>query len=378
MAYLSNKSVNYLNIHGALLGLLEQAFGLFAPIYLYVKGFSLIEVFLLLALFNAARIPLRLLSFPVVGRFGLKFALMFGTAGFAFTFPILTMVKGYDLWLLLYVILFGTFSAMYWHCFHTFYTLAGDLENRGKQISVAMGMTAAVSAISPLLSAFFITDKGYETFFLLPIPLLCVMLFLLSKIDDIPVKHSAWSEGKKLIFNLGARIHVAEATAVFSMNIGWILLIYLYFDEVISLGGVVTIGIIFQIIYQLWIGKMVDNDKGHLVSDIAGALRILQVIVKSFIPISPSGIITGEISQSIASVHHNISQPTAMYNAGKNTSHTFWYWLFAETAFDIGTIIGCSAIALLLYLGTPLQYTILVAIPGVLYVWYLTRTYYKG
>ena len=66
MGYLTNHSINYLNLHTALLRLLEQAFGIFVPIFLYSQGFSLPEVFGLLALFCVVRMPLRFLSFPLV------------------------------------------------------------------------------------------------------------------------------------------------------------------------------------------------------------------------------------------------------------------------------------------------------------------------
>jgi hypothetical protein len=178
------------------------------------------------------------------------------------------------------------------------------------------------------------------------------------------------------MFTLGAKIHIAEASAVFPLSIGWLLVVYIYLGKMVTLGGILTFGILIQILYQLWIGKVIDRRRGHLVANIAGGLRAAQAIIKAFLPLSFSRIVGLETLNGATSVHHSLSISTAMYNAGKNSDDTFWYWFFAESAFDCGTIIGSGGVALLLLCGVPLQLTILLALPGVLTVWWLTYHYF--
>lgn len=378
MGYLSNRTINCLNMHAALLGLLEQAFGTFMPIYFYTRGFPLPEVFGLLALIIAARLPLRLFSFPIVHTVGLKTALMIGTTGYCLSFPLLSMVKTYDHWLWIYVGVFGLFNALYWHCFHTFYSMAGEQEHRGKHLSVALSLSMAIGALAPLLSAMFIARTGFEKFFLFPIPLLLMMLYVLSRCENIPAARTSWSEGKKLMFNLGARIHIAEASAYFPLNIAWLFVVYFYLEKMVALGGILTFGILIQILYQLWVGKMIDRQRGHFVAHAAGSMRAIQVLIKTFMPLSLPRVIGIEAWSGAADVHHRLAQPTMMYNAGKHSGDPFWYWLFAESAFDIGSVIGAGSVALLLLQGVPLQRTVLLAFPGVLIVWWLTNRYFHN
>ena len=377
MGFFTNHTINYLNLQSALLGLLEQVFGLFLPLYLYTQGFSLPEVFCLLAVFNVARLPLRLLSFPIVHRVGLKPALMIGTAGFCLSFPILGMVKGYDVWLLAYILIFGMFNALYWHCYHTFYSLAGEHEHRGKHLSIALGLGTAVSALAPLLGAIFIAQASFQKFFLLPVPLMFAMLFVLSRCKNIPVHRSSWKDGKKLIFNLGARIHLAEATVVFPMNIGWLFVLYFYAQNRMEVfGGIVTFGMVIQILYQLWLGRIIDGGAGREIAHVAGAMRLLQALGKSFLPLSLPRVLALEALTGATNVHHGLALTTTLYNTGKSSSDAFGYWLFAETAFDLGTILGAGTVALLLWWGVPLRLTILVAVPGITAVWWLTHRYF--
>ncbi len=372
MGYLSNRTINYLNLLGALLSLLEQGWSLFGPLYLYSRGFSVAEVFMLMAVLIGSRIPLRLLTFPIVHKFGLRAALMLGTAGYACTFPILAMVKGYDYWLLAYVLMFGIFCAMYWHCYHTFYSLAGEHEHRGKQLSVAQAMSVTFSAVVPLLSAFFITSNGYEKYFWMSLPVLMAMIYVISRCENIPTIPIKWKDGKKLMFNLGAKIHIAEASATFPVNIGWIFVTYFYVKKLVIFGVVLTFGILVQIIYQLWIGKAIDRGRGHFVANAAGFLRALQVLGKALLPLSYFSLFSLEALTGATNVHHALAQPTVMYNTGKKSADPFWYWFFAETAYDLGTILGSGGAALCLFYGLPVRLVILLALPGVFAVWRLT------
>jgi hypothetical protein len=380
MSYLGNSTINCLNIQGALMGLLEQASVLFAPIYFYTQGFSLPEVFVLLAVMNAVRLPLRLLSFPIVRRVGLRAALMVGAAGYCLSFPMLNFVKGWDGWLIAFVLGFGGFNALYWHCYHTFYSMAGEKEHRGRHLSVALGLGTAVCALAPVLSGILIARTGFQKYFLLPIPLMLLMLAVLSRSRDVPVHRVPWREGRSLMFNLGARIHVAEASVVFPLNVGWMFVVYFFTrGRMAEFGGIVTFGMVIQILYQLWLGNVVDRGAGRSVAHVAGGLRLAQALGMAMCPLSLPRILALQTLSGATNVHHGLACTTTMYNAGKGSHDPFWYWLFAESAFDLGTIIGAGLVALLVYLGVPVQLTILVSLPGITAVWWLTHRYFpKG
>lgn len=377
MAYLRNSTINCLNIQGALMGLLDQATLVFAPIYFYTQGFTLPEVFVLLAVLNVARLPLRLLSFPIVRRLGLRAALMVSAAGSCLSFPMLNLVKGCGGWLVAFVFVFALFSALYWHCYHTFYSMAGEKEHRGRHLSVALSLGTAVSALAPILSGFLIAKTGFQKYFLLPIPLMLLMLAVLSRSRDVPVHRVPWREGRTLMFNLGARIHVAEASVLFPLSVGWTFVVYLFTGgRMAEFGGIVTFGLVIQILYQLWLGHIVDRGAGRSVAHVAGGLRLVQAVGMAMCPLSLPRILALQTLSGATNVHHGLALTTTMYNAGKGSHDPFWYWLFAESAFDFGTILGAGAVALLLYLGVPVQLTLLLSLPGIAAVWWLTHRYF--
>ena len=241
---------------------------------------------------------------------------------------------------------------------------------------MALGLSTAVSALSPLLSALFITQTSFQTFFFLPLPLLLVLLCALARSEELPVVLSPWSEGKKLIFNLGAKLHLADASAAYPLNIGWMFVVYFFVGQMVTLGSILTFGNLGPNCLRVVAGKTgrwktcarrcacrrhAQDHPGDPQSDSASVI---------------SRILCLETLKGGTSVHHELTYCAAKYNAAKHSGDPFWYWLFAETGFDLGAVVGAGGVALLLLCGVNLQTTILVALPGVVAIWRLTQCYF--
>jgi hypothetical protein len=120
----------------------------------------------------------------------------------------------------------------------------------------------------------------------------------------------------------------------------------------------------------------VDGGKGTLIVHTDGMLRFFVVIARAFLPLSLPHILGLEAIAAIGDVHHTTVQPTVLYNAGKQYPHPIWYWLFAETGWDIGALIGAGGSAFLLWQGMELRHVILMALPFIAVLWWLLRNYF--
>ena len=376
MAFLSNKTVNRLNLHLALVTLLEQAFSVFGPIYLYNRGFSVAEILTGMALVIFLRMPMRLLSLPIISRFGLKTALMIGATGYALTFPVLSEVSGVDCWLLLYAILYSIFNAMHWWAFHTFYSLAGELEKRGRQVATGYALATGIAALAPVLCAVMIAHEGFRDYFILAFPLIAAMLANLAFAKNIPIAPVRWREGREAVGSLGAKIHLMDSSSSYPMGICWLFVVYFYVGKMEPLGGIITFGIAVQAVYQLLLGTWMDKGRGTRITHAAGCLQSLTVLGRAFFPLSLAGILGLGALGAAGNVHYLASETTALYNDAKGSPHPLWYWLFTEMGWDVGSLFGAGGAALLLWLGVDLRHVILLALPSLLALWWLLHRYY--
>lgn len=377
MVFLSNRNINYLNFYLGLVNLLDQSYWIFIPIYLYKQGFAISSILLIYVVMNLTRIPLRFCCLPLMQNFGVKPVLMLGTIGYALSFLFLPMVKQFDFWLIAYIVFFAFFNGLHWFAFHTFYSLCGEAESRGRHVAVGQALTIGLAALAPLASAFVIDKYGFSSYFFLPCLLAVLMLILLSRCQNIFVTVHPISIGKKLVFNLGARVFLLDAASFYPMFFCWMFAMYIYVGEINVLSGIISFGICMQILWQLILGALIDKGKGSIITNFAGLLRIFRTIGRAFLPLTMPTIIGLEALSGAADVHHNASQPTAIYNTGKKTDSPVWYWLFAEIGWDIGTLIGAGSVALLLIGGMNLRLAMLVALPPIVLIWWLLRKYFK-
>jgi hypothetical protein len=377
MAFFSNKTINCLNLHNALTGLMEQAYIVFGPLCLYSHGFSVAQIFAFVAVSIALRTPMRFLSFPIIHRIGLKGATMLGAFGYAMTFPVLWHIQGFDRWMLLYMLLYTIFNAMHWFAYHTLYSLAGEHEKRGRQVAAGSALAAMIAALAPILSAVTIAHEGFRDYFLLSLPLAALMLLNLSRCGDIVIPRLRWEDGRRVLSSIGIRIHLLESSATYPSALGWLFTVYFFVGSITPLGGFITFGIIMQIFYQLLVGAWVDRGRGITIVNVAGSLRMATVLGRAFLPLSTPAILGLQAFSAAGDVHHLATQPTANYNSAKQSPHPVWYWLFTEMAWDAGTFLSAGGAALLLWQGVELRHVICLALPSMALLWWLLHRYFS-
>lgn len=80
---------------------------------------------------------------------------------------------------------------------------------------------------------------------------------------------------------------------------------------------------------------------------------------------------------AISSIFYYSTASVCYYNLNKKSGNVLWFNFFGELGFDIGAIVGFSLSALLFCIGIPLQYIILVSLPGLFVVNYVLNKYFK-
>ncbi len=193
MEFLSNRSVNYLNLHNGFVEMLNQIVLVFGSLFLYEHGFSMAEVFFMLGFIPLGRIFTRILSFPLIRRIGLRNTVAVGLVGWCTSILLLAQVQGIDSWFVAYVIVYTLFNPIYWVCFHTYYTIMGEEKKRGRQYAVRSVCILIGQAVFPLISSIIIRLMGYHWYFGLAVPISTIAFLLLMRCPDRPIPEAAWN-----------------------------------------------------------------------------------------------------------------------------------------------------------------------------------------
>src|SRR5262245_2290732 len=114
MAYLTNRTVNLLNLHYALHCLALYGGGVFFAVFLLRAGVPAPAVFVSFALIVTIRVAIRPIVLVLGKRWGLKPLLLIGTVLTGAQFPILAEVHGLDWRLLALCVVGAVGDTLYW------------------------------------------------------------------------------------------------------------------------------------------------------------------------------------------------------------------------------------------------------------------------
>jgi len=160
MAFLRNRAVNWVNLHSGIQSLAEGMGGVFVLVFLLRAGVSVPASLCAMALIFAARFAFRPAVLVAAKRFGLKPLVVGGTLAVAVRYPLLANVHGVDGTLLGYCLLVALGGTFYWTSYHAYFTLLGDTEHRGHQISAQVALSAVVGIVAPLCGAWALVHLG--------------------------------------------------------------------------------------------------------------------------------------------------------------------------------------------------------------------------
>lgn len=370
MGFLSNRSVTYLNLSNGFAEILTQIVMVFGSLFLYQHGFSMAGVFFTLGAISLGRVLTRLISFPLVQKIGLQKTVALGLIGWGVAILLLSRVQGLDGWFFAYVLVYIFFNPMYWVCFHMYYTLMGDAQHRGKQYAMRGVFILGGQAIFPLISAEVIRSFGYPWYFALAIPIVAVALTLLFMCPDKAVPKISWEWSPQQMRTTGMKTGLFQAFNDAITGNLWMFVLYLFFGgKLVSFGGILTFGVVMQIVFQLLIGHRFDKGHADRIASIGATGQILTAFGRVFMPLSVPVILCLELLAAAARLHVKSVVDIATYNDSHNAEHIVWYWVFTEMARDMGAVCGTWTAGLLLYSGTDPRTTILLAVPGIMLLW---------
>jgi len=380
MSFFQNKAVNLLNIHIALIRLASLFSGIFVPVFLLQKGLSIPVICLFSALGSLIRIPARIFQVPLVKKIGIKPAVIIGIIGVGISYLFLTLAQGIDVYLWLYVIIGGIFSALYWQLFHYLFAHYGDNHERGQNVSMQIIFVELIQIIGPLLGAIIINYQGffsYTIFIFLILFLAIIFILPLSKypsIKNICSLSKAFKEENKY----GMKISILSSATEASYTYIWIIVIYLTLGELVSFGSALTLGILISVILQAIIGKYIDKGKGKSVNFAGLGLSLFTLFGRVLLGYSLFFI---SIFEGASRFSRNVNDSVfsvSYYNKAKDSKESFWHILLAETGWDLGSIAGLIGVALLIFIGVSPRFAMLIGIIPMILLWRVLHNYYRN
>ena len=375
MAFLSNKTVNLINLHYAFQALAQGSGGVFLLVFLLRAGLSVPETLLALAATVVVRFAARTMVLPFAKRFGLKRTLIFGCFVLASQYPLSAGIHGLDMSLVARCLASGIGEAFYWSSFHAYFASVGDSAHRGHQISAREAFAAIIGIGAPLFGAWSLQALGPEITFSLIGAVQAAGAIPLLGAPDVAIKQDAPAGSEPI--RLGVNLYIANGWFSATFVLIWQIALFVSLSESLSVfGGTMALAALAGAAGALVLGRGIDAGHGaHFVLFVFGAVMVAALLRAASLSTPELAIATNALGAFVICFY----VPTlmaAVYNLAKASPCSLRFHIATENGWDIGCFSASLLAATLVYAGVPLPWIIVLTIPSTIAQIILLRPYY--
>ena len=374
--YLSNASVNRLNIHTGLHSFAWGMSGNFFIIYLLSHGFPVIKVFLYLALIYTLRFILRPLVLYVAPRLGSRRTLYIGSFFFMLQYLLLAHIDGTNSFFYAYCLVNALSGIFYFVTYHAIFAFTGDDTHRGKQIGAREALATVVNVIAPLIGGLSIDYLGAAITFGMAAAIEIVSILPLLRVPDLPISRTRPK---------GAFSAVTRAVFIY-MTDGWISVGFVFAWAVVmfgstgssftTFGGALALSGLVSAVGGLLLGRLIDGGKARYAVLLNGALLIMGLVLRASAGPGLGTMLGVTAVSSLLGASYIPVLMTAIYRLASKAPCPLRFVFATETAWDVGCVSACLITVGLIGLGASLGWAIALAIVGAIAQMVLLHLFY--
>jgi len=371
------RAVLRFNIHYAVQAFAESAGGVFVFVYFLHAGFSVAATLVILAVLLAGRFVLRPVILPFARRFGLKLSLILGALLNATTFPLLTAVHGLGLALAVFCAVGSLAGVFYWTCFHAYFAMAGDAEQRGRQIGVRDAIATTVGVAAPLIGGFSLAIVGPGPTFWAVGAIQALSIAPLIGAPNFAIAPRA-PEAFATARQVAALMVVDGVFAAGFFHVWQIALFVSLGESFAAFGGAVALATLVGAACGPMLGRFVDLGHGRRVVIAAYASAAVVVALRAASLGSPLLAVGANAAGAFVSGLLAPAMMTPVYNLAKASPCALRFHIVTEGAWDVGCGAGCLLAAAFAAFGLPLGAGILIAAPAAFVLMAQLLRYYQA
>jgi hypothetical protein len=293
----------------------------------------------------------------------------------ALQYPVLAEVHGVDRALLAYCLICALGDAFYWTSYHAYFTLLGDSEHRGHQISAGVALTAAVGIVAPLIGAWALLTAGSRAAFgaVGVVQALAALPFLAT--PNVGIPHAAPGALRASLPGVG----LAMADGWFSVSyvLVWQIALFISLGASLSaFGGAMAFAALVGAVSGLLLGRHIDAGHGRRAVAIAFSVVSVTLLLRASSLGTPWLAVAANALGALASCLLAPTQGTPVYNLANISPCALRFHVAAEGGWDIGCVSACLIAAALIAHGAPLSAVIPLGFLGLGGQVLLLRRYY--
>lgn len=330
---------------------------LFAAVYLYKLGYSVVFIALFYGATYFMKVPLSYVAAKYVAYFGPKHGIF--VAGII-RVPSLIAFMLAPTYGLSAVIVFGVLqqisSMLYDLAYQVDFSKIKNSEHAGKEIGTMQIIEKIARIASPLVGGVIASLYSPQATIAVAAVLFLVAAWPLFKsVEPTATRTHLRFEG--FPWRLARPSLISESVLGFDFvasSITWTLFIALFVFEALgdktyaALGGLASLGVFVSVLTAWTFGKIVDKRKGGI---LLSAGTIANVVIHLFRPFTTSaaGVTGVNIANETATSAYSIPFTRVVFDVADSSGFRITYMMLIEMSLNFGAALGCLVLALCLH-----------------------------
>ena len=342
---------------------------LFAAVYLYKLGYSLVFI----AIFYMATTALKIVvAYPIarmIAYFGPKHGTLFANL---LRIPALVAFLYVDQWGLGAIIIFGVLQqiaiAMYNMCYTVDFSKVKSIDHAGREIGIMQMIESVARIISPVIGGIIASVFSPQvTIAIAAIIFLLSALPLFRTVEPTLTRVKLKFEGfpwrlasRSLIAQTGVGYDIVASGLIWSLFLSSVVLAAAGDGIYAAIGGLASIGVASAMIASWTFGQLVDRHRSAMLLTTGTLMNVVNHMARPFV-VSGVGIAGVNIASEVGTAAYSMAVMRGVFDTADSSGHRIAYVMYLEIALDIGLTLACGVFALLLVMfgntvGTQLSF----------------------
>lgn len=343
---------------------------IFEPIFLWTLGFSLVSILWFYVQVYTWYILFVTLGAKFAGRFGYKHSILLSNLIYVIYWIVLFSVSNVPILYYFAPIFFALQKSFFWPAWNADVALASARTERGREMGVLYSLIQISFIAGPFLGGFISEKFGFFALFISASFLIIFSVYPLFKSPEIHSSHQFHFEDLWKIFRAFPRNFVgyfgyAEDLMFQSL---WPVFMFVIISDVSQVGTVSTVATLVGTVLMLYIGKLTDRIKKHVLVWWASMFYGLTWIFR-FLGQSLAGVLVFDALTKTGKDLVNVPMVALTFErVAKSRDFAIAYSVFVEFSLSVGKIL--MALAAIWILSAGLSIFWVFALAGAMTMFY--------
>ncbi len=329
---LLHSKMSKLYFYQALISFVTSLVGIFASVYLYSKGFSLIMILFYSVGLSLTYVICAPFVVSIINKIGMKYTLLLSSPFYFIHLLSLYYITTHEIFFHILWLSQGIYVSLFWFTYRCEVINNGSRKKRGSELGTLQIIATMLTTIGPVIGGFFLEYLTYTkllilaTIFLIGsnIPLL---MSKDKKIPKIKFKHRDYLKLIKKTTNKKTKLtHACEAIELTLSVFIWPIILFIFFNNNFAkLGLMYTALSIITIILLIYLKNYIDKHSKKKVLNISSKLLSLGWFTRTififiggiflYIIESLSKLISNVLNMTLTSIFYNNIRPKTVMDA---------------------------------------------------------------